>query len=102
MKNRIPQTDQQFAPSAPTSELCLDLGTLIRYYRVLSQLSSDEVAQYLNIMPSTYEKYESGEQPIPLHDLYTLSNFLNIVPREIDTIIFSHLKEVPAPGPPES
>ena len=50
----------------------------IRDLREDKDKTQREIAEFLNMKPQQYARYESGEREIPLHHLITLAKFYNV------------------------
>lgn len=50
----------------------------IRDLREDNDKTQREIAEFLNMKPQQYARYESGEREIPLHHLITLAKFYNV------------------------
>jgi transcriptional regulator with XRE-family HTH domain len=61
-----------------------NLGQFFRESRINSGLSIEELSGRLgDIDAQTLHSYESSETPIPLEDVYALTNTLNLSPEEV-------------------
>jgi len=60
------------------------MGKFFHDRRVAAGISIDNASAALNLPdPSVLEDYETGKVQIPLEDVFTLTNYLNIAPEEI-------------------
>ena len=55
-----------------------EIGSRIFELRDLSGISSEEMAEYLNIDVETYKKYENGESDIPASILYEIAHKFDV------------------------
>lgn len=65
----------------------LELQILLRSARTIAQLSSEELSKISGIPQKRIEAIESGTESPRLSEVYALSNYLGISPRQIVNII---------------
>ncbi len=63
------------------------LGSFFKSYRLKAGLSVENVAQALELTPSTYISYEDGQHSMPLEDVFALTNLFNIAPEEVMDLV---------------
>jgi len=71
-----------------------DVAARIKGLRLLAGLTPQEVARVVNISPEAYERYENGEDGIPVSLLHEISEFYKVDMTEILTGISPKLKDV--------
>ncbi|RGD72937.1 helix-turn-helix domain-containing protein [Anaerofustis stercorihominis] len=50
----------------------------LKYYRLQKKLTQKEMADFLNITPNAYQKYEYGKREPLLNNLIKLADFFNV------------------------
>lgn len=76
------------------NEKIKDIASRVKGLRLLSCLELDEVAKALDISTSLYEKYENGEDDIPVSLLNEISNYYEVDMTELLTGISPKLHDV--------
>ena len=56
-----------------------EISSRIHELRELSDISEEEVANYLNIPVETYHQYDTGEADIPASVLFEIAQFLKFI-----------------------
>ncbi len=68
---------------AKLAEFQIRSGRFFRERRIRALLTEEEVSNYLGVSVQMLRAYELGLSPIPLDNVYALSNCLNIPPDEV-------------------
>lgn len=76
------------------NEKIRDIAARIKGLRLLSGLSSEEVAKVVNVDVKAYEQYESGEDDIPISLLNEISDYYKVDMTEILTGVSPKLRDV--------
>jgi transcriptional regulator with XRE-family HTH domain len=76
------------------NERIRDVAERIKGLRLLSGLTVDEVAQVVHVSKEAYEKYESGEDDIPVSLLNEISDYYKVDMTEILTGVSPKLRDV--------
>ncbi len=76
------------------NEKIRDIAARIKGLRLLSGLSSEEVARVVNVSVEAYEQYESGEDDIPVSLINELSDYYRVDMTEILTGVSPKLHDV--------
>lgn len=76
------------------NEKIRDIAARIKGLRLLSGLSSQEVAKVVNVSVEAYEQYESGEDDIPVSLINELSDYYKVDMTEILTGVSPKLHDV--------
>ncbi len=76
------------------NEKIRDIAARIKGLRLLSGLSSEEVARVVNVSVEAYEQYESGEDDIPVSLINELSDYYKVDMTEILTGVSPKLHDV--------
>lgn len=71
-----------------------DISERIKGLRLLSGLSTSEVARVVNVPKSLYEQYESGEDDIPVSLLHEISDYYKVDLTDILTGVSPKLHDV--------
>jgi len=77
-KQSLPQNDQ---------ERRMRMGRFFQTRRELAGYTIEALAMELGIEPSILQSYERGSMTIPLDDIFTMTNLLNIPPEDVLTLI---------------
>lgn len=64
------------------------LAMFFKERRFASGLSQGQVALALELSPDEFQHFETGQRPIPLDDIFCLTNLLNIPPEDVLSLIF--------------
>lgn len=59
------------------------IGTALKKYREIKNLSKDDIAQIIDISPKLYQKIESGERPVSLKVLKNIFERLEVTNLEL-------------------
>jgi len=76
------------------NEKVRDIAARIKGLRLLSGISEDEAAQKVGISTEEYQKYEKGEDDIPISILYEISDFYGVDLTEVLTGVSPKLHDV--------
>ena len=76
------------------NEKVKDIAARIKGLRLLSGVSELEVAQKLGLAAKEYEKYEKGENDIPISILYEIADFYGVDLTEVLTGVSPKLRDV--------
>ena len=76
------------------NEKIRDIAARIKGLRLLSGLSSEEVARVVNVSVEAYKQYESGEDDIPVSLINELSDYYKVDMTEILTGVSPKLHDV--------
>ncbi|NTV90407.1 MAG: helix-turn-helix transcriptional regulator [Clostridiales bacterium] len=76
------------------NEKVKDIAARIKGLRLLSGISEKEVAEKLLVSVSEYQKFETGEDDIPISILYELADFYGVDLTEVLTGVSPKLRDV--------
>lgn len=76
------------------NEKVRDIAARIKGLRLLSGISQMEAAQNLNLSSEEYEKYEDGEDDIPVSILYEIADYYRVDLTEVLTGVSPKLHDV--------
>lgn len=54
------------------------MNQIIKYLRIIRDLSQQDIADYLSVCQKTYSDYETGNTRIPLESLIKLARLYNV------------------------
>jgi transcriptional regulator with XRE-family HTH domain len=73
------------------SSACTVIAEFLKVSRLKADLTTSEVAEYLELPEALIKAYEGGTKPVPIEDLLGLSNLLNIPPAEVVSLFYDLL-----------
>lgn len=81
------QTHKRDSALAIEQERQRRLGEFFKAQRLKAGLSEAEIAKSLDLATDVYIGYEAGRLLMPLEDVFTLTNAMNVAPEEVMQLV---------------